>query len=314
MRTRVLATIGIVLLSLFGSAAAWSASRTLTELCPLSGDTTNADSVDHGIYITGYSGNNLSQVELGYVASNGHAGNYIISLTARRGGYDGPIIGSTQTATINIGDVAGGVYSFVFFDFGAAPVTPGDTIAFTHKFEQLDGTSGGDLSFNVGAGSCPGVFETADTVHLPLDQPPIRDSAAILLDEVNLATSCIPSDTVMCIDGVPGDHRYKVTVSFHTTQAGGLSGNGQEIPMAPLGVVNGGLFWFSNPENPEMLVKILDGCLVNSRVWVFISAGTNFGFTVTVTDTLFGTTKTYTNNDLTPALPVQDTSAFPNCV
>jgi len=311
MRARVLATIGAVFFTLYGSDAAWSVTRTTTALCTLSGSTTNADLLSRGIYLTGYPGNNLDLVELAYVASNGHSGTYIISLTARRGAYNGPIIGSTQTATVAIGDIAGGVYSFPFFDFGGAPVTTGDTITFTHSFEQISGTPGGDLYFNVGGGSCPGVFETADTTHFPLDQPPIRNSVAILTDEVNLTSSCIPSDNVMCVDNDPGDQRFEVTVSFHTSQGGGISGTGQEIPLAPLGVIHGGLFWFFGADNPEILFKMVNGCALNSKFWVFISAGTNVGFTVHVTDTTNGNTKSYTNPDLTAAFPVQDTSALP---
>src|SRR5260370_41190303 len=98
-----------------------------------------------------------------------------------------------------------------------------------------------------------------------------------------------------------------LTVRRHTSQAGGISGSGQEIPMAPLGVTHGGLFWFFSPDNPEMLVKMVNGCGLNSHFWVFTSAGTNVGFTVTVTDTTNGHSVAYTNPDLTAAFPVQDT-------
>jgi hypothetical protein len=308
MRTRHLSTIGVIVVSLCNSATAWSVSRTQTTLCAVAGDTSQADLLDRGIYVTGYPGNNLSQVELSYVASAGHAGTYSISLTARRGTYDGPIIGSTQTATIKIGDTAGGVYSLVFFDFGGAPVTPGDIITFTQSFEQLDGTSGGDLFFNTGGGSCPGVFETEGTTP-PLDTPR-RNSAAILTNAVNLSTSCVPSDTVLCVDNNPGDRRFQVTASFQTSQGGGFSGNGQEIPIAPLGVIHGGLFWFFGADNPELLIKMVDGCALDSHFWVFISAGTNVAFTVNVLDTATGHTAIYSNPDRTAALAVQDTAAL----
>src|ERR1700674_5912730 len=95
-----------------------------------------SDLLSRGIYLTGYPGNNLDLVELAYVASNGHSGTYIISLTARRGAYNGPIIGSTQTATVAIGDIAGGVYSFPFFDFGGASGTTRDTLTLTHTLAQ----------------------------------------------------------------------------------------------------------------------------------------------------------------------------------
>ncbi len=101
-----------------------------------------------------------------------------------------------------------------------------------------------------------------------------------------------------------------IQVSFHTSQGGGFSGSGNAIPLSSLGVTEGGLFWFFGAANPEMLIKILDGCALNSHFWVFFAATTNVGFTVTVTDTLTGHQATYTNADKHAALPVQDTSAL----
>jgi hypothetical protein len=102
-------------------------------------------------------------------------------------------------------------------------------------------------------------------------------------------------------------------VTYQTSQGGGLSGNGQAIPLAPVGISHGGAFWFFSPDNPEMLVKVVDGCGANGEKWVFASAGTNVGLTLTVTDTTTGAQKIYSNPDLNPALPIQDTSAFAAC-
>ena len=99
-------------------------------------------------------------------------------------------------------------------------------------------------------------------------------------------------------------------MTFATSQAGGVSGEARAIPLEGLGVSAGGLFWFFGQENPEMLVKVLDGCGVNGNYWVFYSAGTNVGFTVTVDDTATGRRRTYDNEDRTAAPPVQDTAAF----
>jgi hypothetical protein len=75
-------------------------------------------------------------------------------------------------------------------------------------------------------------------------------------------------------------------------------------------VTEGGLFWFFGATNPEMLIKIIDGCTVNDQFWVFYAATTNVGFSVVVTDTLTGHQKTYRNPDVTAAPPVQDTAAL----
>jgi hypothetical protein len=125
--------------------------------------------------------------------------------------------------------------------------------------------------------------------------------------------SCLSGATTLCVDSDPGDRRFKVQVSFQTSQGGGISGIGQALSLTSLGVPHGGLFTFFSADNPELLVKILNGCAVNNRYWVFITAGTNVGFTTTVSDTKAGPVKTYTNPDLTAAALVQDTSAFATC-
>lgn len=83
------------------------------------------------------------------------------------------------------------------------------------------------------------------------------------------------------------------------------------IPLAPLGVNRGGLFWFFSADNPEFLVKVLNGCGINNRYWVFFSAGTNVGLTLTITDTVTGQTFIRSNPDSTAVPTVQDTAALP---
>jgi hypothetical protein len=121
-----------------------------------------------------------------------------------------------------------------------------------------------------------------------------------------LATSCSPGPTTLCIAG-----RFKVEVAYRTTQGGGRSGMGQAIDLESLGLIRGGLFWFFGADNPEVLIKVIDACALAGKYWVFYSAGTNLGLKVTVTDTQTGKSATYTNPDLTAAPPVQDTAALP---
>lgn len=122
---------------------------------------------------------------------------------------------------------------------------------------------------------------------------------------------CVPGPTVLCIDNTPGDKRFKVTATYATTQSGGLSGSANTIGLSTLNVSQGGLMWFFNAANPEMLIKIVDGCPLTSTFWVFLAATTNVGFNLTVTDTVTGNQTFYANLDLTSALPVQDTNALP---
>lgn len=294
-------------LSVLLSVAAAGAGRAITwqtmASCPFSGDP--GDSISRGIYVTNYAGNNLSSVDLAYQADA--AGWWSITLTARRGSFDGPLIGTPQTATASV-PTSGEVH--VVFDFGGAPVAPGDTITFTHSAQRLDGASS-NLHYDIGNNTpaCANIIETNGTT------PPLstvrRNTVGIVLTQRQVSTPCVPSPTRLCIDNHPGDRRFRATMTFQTVQSGGLSGSAQAIQLAPLGVTRGGQFWFFSQDNPELLLKVLDGCTVNGRYWVFFSAGTNVGYTLTVTDTLTGAAKTYTNADLHPAQPVQDVNALP---
>ena len=127
---------------------------------------------------------------------------------------------------------------------------------------------------------------------------------------------CTPNATTLCIDNPlnPGDRRFRVTMSFQTTQGGGRSGDAQAIPLGSVGITKGGLFAFSDPGNPEVLVKVLNGC--NSAAphwWVFYAPTTNFGFELVVFDTLRNQSVTYFNPDRNVAPSVGDTRALATC-
>ena len=123
-------------------------------------------------------------------------------------------------------------------------------------------------------------------------------------------SGCVADATTLCIDQDPGDGRFRVQVSYGTVEGGGLSGPGHAITLSSLGVTAGGLFCFFSASNPEMLIKIIDGCSLGGHFWVFAAATTNVGFTVTVTDTFTGQLAVYRNQDLAAAPPVQDTGSL----
>jgi hypothetical protein len=269
--------------------------------CPFNGDP--GDFLSHGIVVTDYPGKNVRSVMLAYGATV--AGTYRITMEIRRGSFDGPLVGVPQTVNVTLPADASHDH-FVIFDFAAAPVTPGDTLTI-----QQTVSSPGNIFMDTGTGSCTAghAYETQGTSP-PLDSP--RKPAmgiAIVADDV--LSSCVPSDTVLCLDDQPGDRRFTATMNFATVQGGGFSGKGQALPLGLEGVRRGGLFWFFAQDNPEILVKVLNGCGSNGKFWVFYSAGTNIGFTLNVRDKVTGVLKSYTNADLHPASPVQDTAAFP---
>jgi N-acetylglucosamine-6-sulfatase len=147
-----------------------------------------------------------------------------------------------------------------------------------------------------------------------LDVQRARAAPALVRKGLAAVGPCVPGPATLCIDGkTAGDKRFQVEVSYQTSQGGGQSGQGQAIALAPLGITHGGAFWFFSADNPEMLVKVIDGCPINSKKWFFASAGTNVGFTLIVTDTTTGLQKSYTNADLVTAVPIQDTAALTTC-
>jgi hypothetical protein len=104
-----------------------------------------------------------------------------------------------------------------------------------------------------------------------------------------------------------GGGRFKVEVSWQTPQ--GAAGTGHAVPLTD----DTGYFWFFNPANVEVTLKVLNGCPLNQRYWIFASGLTNVGVQIRVTDTARGVTKTYANPLGTSFQPVQDTGALATC-
>lgn len=117
---------------------------------------------------------------------------------------------------------------------------------------------------------------------------------------------CAPDAETLCLN----DKRFRVEVDW--VQQNGAEGRGQAVPLEDR--EDSGLFWFFDPANIELLIKVLDKCDSAFRsFWVFFAATTNVGFTVTVTDTLTEEVRVYTNGVGMAAVPVQDTAAFGTC-
>jgi len=118
-----------------------------------------------------------------------------------------------------------------------------------------------------------------------------------------VAPGCVATSTSLCLRG-----RFQVTIRWedfaHSTGPGHV---------VPFGSSDSGLFWFFHPDNWEMLIKILDACVLNDRYWVFFAATTNVGYRLEVTDVRAGARKIYFNylGDRSPAMT--DAGAFATC-
>jgi hypothetical protein len=116
---------------------------------------------------------------------------------------------------------------------------------------------------------------------------------------------CTATSTNLCLL----DERFKVEVTWENFL--GEIGQGEVVPF---GSPDSGLFFFFDPDNWEMLVKMTDAC--NSpfdSYWFFAAATTNVSYSIRVTDTQTGAFKQYFNPLGNAAAAITDTSAFSTC-
>jgi len=89
-------------------------------------------------------------------------------------------------------------------------------------------------------------------------------------------------------------------------RTGSAAGEGRPLPIT----ADTAAFWFFAEANLELVVKVLDGCGVNGRFWVFAAGLTNVEVTLEVTDTVTGA-RWSRRQPAGPAFPpVQATDAF----
>lgn len=132
-------------------------------------------------------------------------------------------------------------------------------------------------------------------------------SAQLAVFDDDGAAGCAEEDgQTLCLGK---DRRFKVQVSWLTQQ--GENGRGQALPL----LADSGLFTFFDPNNAELLVKVLDACSFVDRHWVFLAGTTNQAFTLTVTDTGVDppAVRFYDNPLGTVTQTVLDTDAFSTC-
>lgn len=116
----------------------------------------------------------------------------------------------------------------------------------------------------------------------PAVRPPVH--AEPLPDEGPASGSCVPGDGDLCLL----EGRFRVQVRWRD-RASGLEGEGFALPHGD----GAGIFWFFDPANVELGVKMVDGRPVSGTFWLYYGALTGLDYTLTVTDTTTGTTRSY---------------------
>lgn len=115
---------------------------------------------------------------------------------------------------------------------------------------------------------------------------------------------CEPTPTRLCLR----EGRFAVETSWAAAPSSGRPGQ-----VAAARESESGIFWFFEPRNWELTVKVLDGCAVNSSFWVFFSALSDVEYQVTVEDLETGRRKVYDKPAGTIAPVTLGTAAF-SCV
>jgi len=113
--------------------------------------------------------------------------------------------------------------------------------------------------------------------------------------------ACVPSATAMCLN----QSRFRVEATYRT--GSGLAGQAHAVKLTE----DSGYLWFFNSANIEVVVKVLNGCVVNNRYWTFAGGLTNVEVQLVVTDTATGAQARYTNPLNRAFQPIQDTNALP---
>jgi hypothetical protein len=122
---------------------------------------------------------------------------------------------------------------------------------------------------------------------LALESPATATTAAAAApqgDDFSPAV-CPLSASALCLAG-----QYSVSVRF-TDPRDGTSHDALPLPLT----ASGGAFWFFQPDNVELMVKIVQGYPVNGHVWFFFGGLSDVAYDITVTDTGTGASRTYRN-------------------
>lgn len=121
------------------------------------------------------------------------------------------------------------------------------------------------------------------------------------------ATSCTRTVNSVCLDS----SRFQVTVVYDNTATGAGSGQVLEFGSTRAESNESGFYFFTDPSNFELGVKVLDACTINNAFWVFIGGLTNQGWSLNVLDTQTGRIKFYGNTDGVTTVTTTDTTALP---
>ncbi len=130
----------------------------------------------------------------------------------------------------------------------------------------------------------------------------IAGLAVLLAVSATHGQTCQPDSQTLCLH----DGRFELNVDWQTGD--GNSGPAKVVPKAN---EDSGLFRFFDADNWEVLIKVLDGCVVNGHHWVYGASTTDLGYEIRIRDTATGDARVYRNEPGRPAPAITDNRAFP---
>jgi hypothetical protein len=112
-----------------------------------------------------------------------------------------------------------------------------------------------------------------------------------IADDDNTCSPCVGDDTTLCLAGGSGDPtRFRVRVTWENFAH--VTGPGKAVANTP----DSGFFYFFNPNNLELLVKMVNACSTELETfWFYGAAASNVGLHYEVLDTHTCVTRDYTN-------------------
>ncbi len=119
------------------------------------------------------------------------------------------------------------------------------------------------------------------------------------------AAPCVTDARTLCLEG----GRFRVRALYR--EFAGRTGAAQAVPLTS----DSGLFWFFDPGNPELVVKVVDACGLPGfeNFWVYSTGLTNVEVELEVVDSWSGERKRVATGLGEPYLPDFDSGAFQVC-
>lgn len=208
-------------------------------------------------------------------------------------GRGGALVGTDSTGYFYFTDPT--IYELIvkiLAQNGVIKVYYGELTDLNFTITVTDTTTGDTKTYQNTPGDCGAIDEDAfaaaansaeRSTGLSLNGPAAFLGAGSAIRKATQRGTCVPSAGTLCLD----NRRFKLTTSW-MNQFDGQSGTGAARSLSDLS----GLFTFTDPTVVELVAKVVQ---FTDRTAFYYASLSDLGYTITVEDTIGGTTKTYTN-------------------